>query len=103
MSTPDQTTDNQVIEIQSAGFAINRRRIVTGGVSGSVAAVERRGFARLPDRLEEGDVLIVTRLDRLGRNAIDVRGRLSGAGPTTVCASTVSPLTASTWARQRAV
>ncbi|WP_231639528.1 recombinase family protein [Sphingomonas profundi] len=42
-------------------------------VSGSVAAMERKGFARLVDRLEAGDVLIVTKLDRLGRNAIDVR------------------------------
>lgn len=41
-------------------------------VSGSVAAVRRRGVARLLDRLEAGDVLVVTRLDRLGRNAMDV-------------------------------
>ena len=41
-------------------------------VSGSVAATERRSFARLVDRLEEGDVLVVTKLDRLGRNAMDV-------------------------------
>jgi hypothetical protein len=33
----------------------------------------RDGFARLVDRLESGDVLIVTKLDRLGRNAMDVR------------------------------
>jgi putative DNA-invertase from lambdoid prophage Rac len=38
-----------------------------------VAAKERRGFARLLDRLEGGDVLVVTKLDRLGRNAMDVR------------------------------
>jgi putative DNA-invertase from lambdoid prophage Rac len=30
------------------------------------------GFIRLLDRLEAEDVLIVTKLDRLGRNAIDV-------------------------------
>jgi putative DNA-invertase from lambdoid prophage Rac len=35
--------------------------------------MERKGFARLVDRLEAGDVLIVTKLDRLGRNAMDVR------------------------------
>lgn len=28
---------------------------------------------RLMDRLEPGDILVVTKLDRLGRNAIDVR------------------------------
>jgi len=42
-------------------------------VSGSTSAMEREGFKRLMDRLEWGDVLIVTKLDRLGRNAMDVR------------------------------
>jgi putative DNA-invertase from lambdoid prophage Rac len=73
VSTADQTTDNQIREIQAAAFTVDKRRIVTESVSGSVAASERPGFARLLDRLEEGDVLIVTKLDRLGRNAMDVR------------------------------
>jgi len=42
-------------------------------ISGSVAAMERKGFAKLVDRLEADDVLIVTKLDRLGRNAMDLR------------------------------
>ncbi len=33
---------------------------------------QRPGFLRLLDRLEAGDVLVVTKLDRLGCNAIDV-------------------------------
>ncbi|WP_049615712.1 recombinase family protein, partial [Yersinia pekkanenii] len=41
--------------------------------SGSVAASERAGFIRLLDRMENVDVLIVTKLDRLGRNAMDIR------------------------------
>ncbi|MBM1772879.1 recombinase family protein, partial [Sulfitobacter geojensis] len=41
-------------------------------VSGSVAIAKRTGFARLLDKMEQGDVLIVTKLDRLGRDAIDV-------------------------------
>lgn len=73
VSTADQTTDNQVREIEAAGFAIEPRRVITETVSGSVAAMERAGFAKLVDRLEDGDVLIVTKLDRLGRNAMDVR------------------------------
>lgn len=72
VSTPEQTTDNQLGEIEGAGFAVDPRRVVAETVSGSVAAMERRGFARLVDRLEEGDVLVVTKLDRLGRNAMDV-------------------------------
>ena len=72
VSTPEQTTDNQLGEIKTAGFAVQPRRVVSETVSGSVAAMERRGFARLVDRMEEGDVLVVTKLDRLGRNAMDV-------------------------------
>lgn len=73
VSTTDQTTDNQVREIEAAGFAVEAKRIVVETVSGSVPAMERKGFARLRDKLEAGDVLIVTKLDRLGRNAMDVR------------------------------
>ena len=73
VSTVDQTTDNQVHEIKSAGFGIEPRRVIAETVSGSMAAMEREGFRRLMDRLEAGDVLIVTKLDRLGRNAMDVR------------------------------
>lgn len=88
VSTTDQTTDNQVREIAAAGFEVAKQRIVTETVSGSVAAKERKGFAKLLDRLEAGDVLIVTKLDRLGRNAMDVRStveRLDAAGVRVHC------------------
>jgi putative DNA-invertase from lambdoid prophage Rac len=35
--------------------------------------MERDGFRRLLDKLDWDDVLVVTKLDRLGRNAMDVR------------------------------
>ena len=73
VSTTDQTTENQVLEISAAGFAINGRRIVEETISGSVPAEQRPGFQRLMDKLEPADVLVVTKLDRLGRNAMDVR------------------------------
>lgn len=73
VSTSDQNTDNQVAEIEAAGFAVDPKRIVAETVSGSLPAAERKGFAKLLDRMEGGDVLIVTKLDRLGRNAMDVR------------------------------
>ncbi len=73
VSTADQTAENQIQEIAAAGFLIEPRRVVMETVSGSVPAMERDGFKRLVDRLEWGDVLIVTKLDRLGRNAMDVR------------------------------
>ncbi len=73
VSTADQTTDNQAREIEGAGFKVDPKRIIAETVSGSVSAMERKGFAKLVDRLEAGDILIVTKLDRLGRNAMDVR------------------------------
>lgn len=73
VSTADQTPDNQVLEIQSAGFQLEPRRVIAETVSGSTAAMERTGFRKLMDRLDWDDVLVVTKLDRLGRNAMDVR------------------------------
>ena len=73
VSTTDQTTDNQIQEIASAGFQVAPTRAIAETVSGSVAASERPGFRKLLEKLESGDVLVVTKLDRLGRNAMDVR------------------------------
>jgi len=73
VSTLEQTTENQRREIEAAGFAVKPQRLIEEHISGSVAASERPGFARLLDRMENGDVLIVTKLDRLGRNAMDIR------------------------------
>lgn len=88
VSTAEQTTDNQVQEIEAAGFAVTKQRVICETVSGSVPALERKGFAKLLDRLEENDVLVVSRLDRLGRNAIDVRStveRLASIGVRVHC------------------
>ncbi len=88
VSTSEQHADNQIHEIEAAGFSVNERRIVTESISGSVAASERPQFSRLLDRLEPDDVLIVTKLDRLGRNAMDVRAtveRLAADGVRVHC------------------
>ena len=83
VSTLEQNTENQLGEIRAAGFDLQARRVITETISGSHTAMERPGFARLIDRLEEGDILVVTKLDRLGRNAMDVRktvDHLAGQG-----------------------
>ncbi len=88
VSTEAQTTDNQVQEIAAAGFDVKPNRIVTETISGSVATSERKGFKKLLDKLESGDVLVVTKLDRLGRNAMDVRATvetLTGLGVRVHC------------------
>ena len=88
VSTAEQTTDNQIQEIAASGFQIDSRRIIAEIVSGSVAAMERKGFLTLLNKLESGDVLVVTKLDRLGRNAMDVRAtveRLASVGVRVHC------------------
>ena len=72
VSTFEQETQNQVIEIKAAGFGVEPHRIITETISGSRAIAQRPGFSRLLEKMEQGDVLIVTKLDRLGRDAIDV-------------------------------
>lgn len=88
VSTAEQNTDNQIQEISACGFQVDSRRIIAETVSGSVAAMERKGFLTLLNKLESGDVLVVTKLDRLGRNAMDVRAtveRLASVGVRVHC------------------
>jgi putative DNA-invertase from lambdoid prophage Rac len=73
VSTLGQTTENQIQEIKAAGFDIQPQRYIEETVSGSVPTSDRKGFNKLLERMEENDVLVVTKLDRLGRNAMDVR------------------------------
>jgi putative DNA-invertase from lambdoid prophage Rac len=61
---------------------------VSETVSGSSVIEQRPGFMRLLDRLERDGVLIVTKLDRLGGNAIDVAvtvGKLADTGVRVHC------------------
>src|ERR1700704_1036183 len=88
VSTTGQTTENQIQEIEAAGFKVDPRRVVSETVSGSSAIEQRPGFIKLLNKLEQDDVLIVTKLDRLGRNAMDVAttvARLSEMGVRVHC------------------
>lgn len=83
VSTDGQTTENQIQEIKTAGFDVQDQRVIEETISGSIAATERPGFQKLLERMEFGDVLLVSKLGRLGRNAMDVRSmveRLSANG-----------------------
>jgi putative DNA-invertase from lambdoid prophage Rac len=73
VSTVDQLTENQLQQITQAGYAIDPKRYVEEKVSGSVPASQRSGFKALQGKLEAGDTLVVTKLDRIGRDSIDVQ------------------------------
>jgi putative DNA-invertase from lambdoid prophage Rac len=73
VSTNDQTTEQQLSQITSAGHTVEHDRVfIEQGVSGKVPALQREQFKRLSDRMRKGDALIVAKLDRLGRDVLDV-------------------------------
>jgi putative DNA-invertase from lambdoid prophage Rac len=83
VSTVEQLTENQRAEIAAAGYTVAPQRFIEETVSGSVSASQRPGFQKLLERMEQGDTLVVTKLDRLGRDSIDVQqtvGRFEAAG-----------------------
>ncbi|HHQ4929095.1 TPA: recombinase family protein [Aeromonas hydrophila] len=73
VSTTEQTTENQLLALHTAGLDIRPDRVVSETISGATPAMQRPEFTRLLDRLEAGDTLAVLKLDRLGRDSIDVQ------------------------------
>jgi putative DNA-invertase from lambdoid prophage Rac len=71
VSRSDQTTENQRIEIEAAGYAVNYW-YADEGVSGKMSAMQRPQFAKMLGQMRDGEKLVVTKLDRLGRDAQDV-------------------------------
>lgn len=92
VSSAEQTTANQRVELEAAGHDIDRW-FEDAGVSGKVPARQRPQFSALLATLrgpvfdrrtkkikEAGDTLVVSKLDRLGRDAIDVQQTVRALG-----------------------
>jgi len=78
VSTTEQTTENQIIAIRQKGYEVNESRVISETVSGSVEAMKRDKFKMLINhQIESGDMLIVLKLDRLGRDNIDVQNTIN--------------------------
>lgn len=71
VSTASQNTENQRLELERAGYTVDYWFEDTG-ISGKVPAMHRPQFAALIAKMRDGEALIVSKLDRLGRDAIDV-------------------------------
>ena len=71
VSTKEQTTENQRQEIERAGYQVGYW-FADEGVSGKVSASQRPQFAKLLQQIRDGETLVVSKLDRLGRDAQDV-------------------------------
>lgn len=73
VSTGQQTTDNQRLELAQAGYEIEPDFwFADEGISGKVAASQRPAFKSLLSQIRKGETLVVSKLDRLGRDSIDV-------------------------------
>jgi DNA invertase Pin-like site-specific DNA recombinase len=68
VSTSQQSLDIQVKALKDAG--VKASRIFTDKVTGS--HVDRDGLTSLRVKVEEGDVILVKKLDRLGRDTADM-------------------------------
>ncbi|MGZ8250658.1 recombinase family protein [Methylomagnum sp.] len=71
VSTTTQATENQRLELEQAGYKIDYW-FEDVGVSGKTHASQRPQFQKMLERVREGETLIVSKLDRLGRDAVDV-------------------------------
>lgn len=69
VSTSDQSIQAQR---QALGRSFDRE-FIDEAISGAVPAAERPGFAALLSYARDGDVVCVTAVDRLGRDALDVQ------------------------------
>lgn len=70
--TDGQPIDDQIQAIAAAGFDVPPLHVIKETTSGSAVSCLRPVFNRLMDGLRGGDTLVVTKLDRLGRNSMDV-------------------------------
>ena len=68
VSTSQQSLDNQVNTLRT--HKVWKSRIFTDKASGSTA--KRPGLDLLKVKVEKGDVILVTKLDRLGRDTADM-------------------------------
>ncbi|MFZ2031747.1 MAG: recombinase family protein [Vitreimonas sp.] len=76
VSTADQSVENQALELKAAGFEPTAT-FTDDGVSGKTKAADREAFAEMMrtfGRINSGERkrLIVTKIDRLGRDAEDI-------------------------------
>ncbi|GAA2015203.1 recombinase family protein [Brevibacterium samyangense] len=70
VSTAGQDAQLQVDAL--VGVGVQKRDVFSDVTSGSRTAAERPGMKRLLDYAQDGDTVVVWRIDRLGRSLIDV-------------------------------
>lgn len=72
VSTEHQTNDPQILVLRQEG--LSDEQITQDVISGGVPALHRPGLSCLLKILQSGDCLVAAKLDRLGRDTVDVIG-----------------------------
>jgi DNA invertase Pin-like site-specific DNA recombinase len=73
VSTDKQTTENQKFEIKK--FATEHQVLIGEWIEETISATKKleiRKFGQLLNRMQKGDLLVVTELSRLGRNLMQI-------------------------------
>jgi putative DNA-invertase from lambdoid prophage Rac len=65
-----ETTTEQRLELEQAGFRVDHWAEET--ISAGTDAMGRPGFAAMLEKMRDGETLIVSKLNQLGRDSIDV-------------------------------
>lgn len=68
VSTSQQSLDLQIGRLKEAG--VSEKRIFSDKATGDT--MQRVGLETLLVKVEEGDIVLITKLDRLGRNTLDM-------------------------------
>lgn len=71
VSTKEQQSENKRLELERAGYHVDYW-YADEGVSGKVPALQRAQLRILLDKIRDGETLVVSKLDRLGRDAQDI-------------------------------
>jgi putative DNA-invertase from lambdoid prophage Rac len=75
VSTKDQTAENQRLETEAAGYKVDY--FFSDTLSGKTSASQRPQFMELLKKIREDEPLVVSKLDRIGRDAQDVGAVIS--------------------------
>ena len=71
VSLDTQNSENQRLEIINSGYKLDYW-FEDVGVSGKTYSRQRKQFSLMLDKIRDGETLVVSKLDRLGRDSIDV-------------------------------
>ena len=74
-STSEQTTENQALAAEKAGYKIDKI-FSDSDVSGSTKSTDREKYFQMIAEMKDGDVVVVSEVSRIARKTVDVLTQL---------------------------